>query len=143
MYGVNIQFQTSYECMCSLINNVSHNLAQDQWDATQHYEINLLTLYVSSQHALNFFEVELSNWGIKVVLMYIEVLHNTIIWNGKSKTPKRMKKHLRIGTQSGSCFHILKNIPKLTWCHDYMFKIMYFSMTLIRYCISSLMINHV
>ncbi len=79
MYGVNIQFQTFYESMCSLINNVLQNLAQDQWDATQHNEITLLILYVSSQHALNFFEVEFSNWGMKVVLMCIEVLHNTII----------------------------------------------------------------
>jgi hypothetical protein len=75
--------------------------------------------------------------------MCIEVLRNTILWNRKSKTPKGSKKHLRIGTQFGSCFHNLKNMPKLTWCHDYMSKIMYFSITLIRCCISSLLINHV
>jgi hypothetical protein len=56
-----IQFQTSYESMCNLINNFLHNLAQDQWDVTQRDEVNLLILYVSFQHALKSFEVELSN----------------------------------------------------------------------------------
>jgi hypothetical protein len=55
VYGVNIQFQTSYESMCSLINTFLQNLAQDQWDATQRDEVNLLILYVSSKHALKSF----------------------------------------------------------------------------------------
>ncbi len=86
MYDVNIQFQTSYGSMCNLINNFLHNLTQDQWDATQCDEINLLILHVSSQHALKSFEIELFNWGVEVVLMCTEVLHNTILWNGKNKT---------------------------------------------------------
>jgi len=79
VYGVNIQFQTSYESMCSLTNDFLHNLTQDQWDATQCDEVNLLILFVLSQHALKFFEVELSKWGMEVVLMCMEVLHNTIL----------------------------------------------------------------
>jgi hypothetical protein len=72
------QFQTSYESMCDLINNVLHNLIRDQWNATQFNEMNMLISYVSYRHALKTFEVELSKWEMEVGIMRIEVLHKII-----------------------------------------------------------------
>jgi hypothetical protein len=105
------QFQTSYESMCSLINNILHNLTWDQWDATQSNEIKLLISYVSYWHALKTFEVELFKWEMEVGVMRIEFLHNIILQWGK-KTIDWLRKHLEIGTQSSTCFHPINTFWK-------------------------------
>jgi len=98
------QFQTSYESMCSFINNVLHNLTSHQQNATQSDEVNLLISYLSYRHALKFFEVELFKWEMKVGVMCIEFLHS-IVFQLENKTIDGLKKHLGIGTQSGTRFH--------------------------------------
>ncbi len=71
--------QTSYESMCDLISNILHNLTHYQRHATQCDKVNMLILYVSYQHALKSFEVELFTWEMEVALMCIEVSQNTIL----------------------------------------------------------------
>ncbi len=79
------QFQTSYESMCDLISNILHNLAHYQQDATQCDKVNMLILYVSYQHALKSFEVELFTLEMEVALMCIEVSQNTILqWENQN-----------------------------------------------------------
>jgi hypothetical protein len=63
------QFQTSYEYVCGLINNVLHNLTWDQQDVTQFDEMSMLIFYVSYRRALKTFEVELFKWEMEVGLM--------------------------------------------------------------------------
>jgi len=63
-----------------LISNVLHNLAWNQWDATQSDEVKMLMSYVSYRHALMMFKVELFKWEMEVVLMHLETLHSAIVW---------------------------------------------------------------
>ncbi len=105
------QFQTSYESICSLINNVLHNLIWDQWDATQFDEIKLLIFYVSYWHALKTFEVQLFKWEMEVGVMCTKVLHN-IVLQWEKKTINELRKHLGIGTQFGTCFHLINTFWK-------------------------------
>jgi hypothetical protein len=65
--------------VCDLINNALHNLAQDQRDATQFDKVKKFMLYVSYQHALKMFEVELSKWEMEVALMCVETLHTAVV----------------------------------------------------------------
>jgi hypothetical protein len=43
------------------------------------FEMKMLISYISYQHALKTFEVELSKWEMGMGLMRIEVLHNIIL----------------------------------------------------------------
>jgi hypothetical protein len=82
-----------------------------QWNASQSDEIMLLISYVSYWHALKAFEVELFKWEMEVGVKWTKVLHN-IILQWENKTIDKLKKHLGIGTQPGTCFHPINTFWK-------------------------------
>ncbi len=92
--------------MCNLINNVLHNLVQNQQDVTQFDEVKILMFYVSYQHALTMFEVELFKWEMEVALMCAETLH-TIVVRWEKKMVNGSRRHLGIGIQYGKYLHII------------------------------------
>ncbi len=92
--------------MCGLISNVLHNLVRNQQDVTQIDKIKMLMFYVSYQHALTTFEVELSKWEMEVALMCIKTLH-TIVVQWEKKTVNGLRRHLGTGIQCGKYLHII------------------------------------
>ncbi len=71
--------------MYDLISNVLHNLARNQQHVTQFDEVKMLMFYVSYQHALMMFEVELSKWEMEVAPMCAETLHTIVVqWEEKN-----------------------------------------------------------
>jgi hypothetical protein len=71
--GAHVQREVSHIFPCHI---------HDKWiylSPNTTFEMKMLISYISYQHALKTFEVELSKWEMGMGLMRIEVLHNTIL----------------------------------------------------------------